>query len=444
MKNILIFSFCIAIFGCNETAQKTFTVSGTINDPDISEARLETSDSIYPDAIESNKFTFTLPILTEGYVYLEIGRKIPLYVKPCDSIFVSFNKGNEIDFSGKGFEESKFLDNKRLLIKKQGFDDPRMIDIALFSGKPEKFQTRIDSIKQIRLNQLYDFKKQHPGLSETFFNIEQQLIAYFEINQLFAYPGFHEMLTHAKPELPAGFYDFTKRMETNKSELFSFNEYQSAIRSFLNFKTTTFSEKYFLAKQLLGDTAFFEKIMYDEFNSYINFNGIDDIDSVCVDFIQAIGNAERKNSLKRRYDDWKKLAGGEKAPDFEIKDENGYMVRLSDFKGKYVYIDCWSSYCGPCIAEMPAMKRLAEDLKGRNIVFISVSADQDKERWLNKVREFNIKTINLCTEGVKHKFNDDYNAKAFPRYILIDDKGYIIDATADKPSLIKGELERLL
>jgi len=148
--------------------------------------------------------------------------------------------------------------------------------------------------------------------------------------------------------------------------------------------------------------------------------------------------------LVEKCNDWKRLAKGEIAPDFKIKDINGNLVKLSDFKGKYVYMDCWTSYCGPCIAEMPAMKKLSEEFRNKNIVFVSISADQDTDRWQSKVNEFDMNTINLCTEGVKHEFNIDYNAKAFPRYILIDDKGFIIDATADKPSEIKEKLEQLL
>jgi thiol-disulfide isomerase/thioredoxin len=51
------------------------------------------------------------------------------------------------------------------------------------------------------------------------------------------------------------------------------------------------------------------------------------------------------------------LAKGNKAPEFEIINEKGTVVRLSDFYGKFVYIDCWSSFCGPCIKEMPDMKK---------------------------------------------------------------------------------------
>lgn len=441
MKNILI--LCILILGCNKVVAKVFTVSGFISDQEISEVRLETSDSIYVNLLKNGKFTFTIPILIEDYVYLDIGKKIPLYVKSYDNIFLDIKKNNVIKFAGKGFEESKFLYDKNLLIKKMGFDDPKMVDVALFSCEWKKFQIKIDNVKQIRLKQLYDFKRRYPNLSESFFNFERQLIDYFGINRFFAYPGLHEMLTRVKPKLPDDYYDFIKRIDTNKKGLFMSYEYQSAIKSLLDFKTSTFIEKYALAKRLLVDTGFFEKIMYSEFLNYVNFNGIDDIDSICVDFIQTVRNIENKNNLQKRYDDWKTLVKGKKAPDFEIKDEKGNLVHLSDFKGKYVYIDCWSSYCGPCIAEMPAIKELANKLRYKNIVLISVSVDQNRKRWLSKIKEFDIDAINLCTGGIRHNFCLAYNIRALPRYILIDNKGFIIDATADKPSVIKEKLHAL-
>lgn len=444
MKNILFLCICIFLFGCNKPLENTFNVSGLISNTNLSEIKLETSDSTYLDSVENGKFSFTIPLSTESYASLEIGEKIPLYVKAGDSIFIDYESSGNWKITGKGCEETCFLQEKANLINELGFDDPRKVDIALFSSAPASFQAKIDSIKQIRINQLDAYKKQHPTLSVAFYDVESQLANYFEINQLFGYLGFHEMLTKNKPELPAGYYDFTKRINLGKKGLYPFREYKSAIKSFLDYKTQTLNEKYILAKEMVSDNKFFEEIMFDQFNSYISFNGIDGIDSICADFIKTIGNNERGKALARKYYNWKKLGKGEKAPEFSIKDSNGKTIHLSDFKGKYVYIDCWNTYCGPCLAEMPEMKKLADEMKGKNIVFISISSDNDKDRWLAKTKEFNINTINLCTEGANHQFNEDYNAKAFPRYILIDDKGYIVDATADKPSLIKGELEKLL
>jgi len=447
MKNIhlllIIFSI-ILIIGCNRTKEKYYTVSGTVDDLEIAKVTLITNDSTYSEILKNGCFSFTVKSGDEQYVDLETGSRTSLYLKPGDRISLDFKNKGLCTFKGRGFEESEFLYKKQQLLKELGFDDPRKIDIALFSSPPVVFQTKIDSIRQILINQLEDYHEQHPGLSASFYNIELNSIEYFVFNQLFLYPEFHELLTKNKPDLPENYYEYIERINPNIKELYVFKEYRSVINSLLDHHSKTFNEKYYLAKETLRNTDFFKELLYNEFHRYINFNGIDDIDSIYTEFIEYLEDSEQKNSLQEKYTSWKRLAKGEIAPEFKINDVNGNLVKLSDFRGKYVYIDCWSSYCGPCIAEMPSMKKLSEDLGNKNVVFISISADQDNNRWLSKVNEFDLNAVNLCTEGTKHEFNIDYNAKAFPRYILIDDKGYIIDATADKPSEIREKLQQIL
>jgi len=439
----LIISICILVFGCNRIGKKHFIVSGTVNDMELSVAMLRTNDSIYVDTIENGKFLFTIPTSSEKYIDLKLGSIITLYVKPNDSVFVNYTDRYNYSLSGKGFEESELLYKKEQLIKMLGFHDPRKIDIALFSSDTKVFKTKIDSIKQCRIKQIEDFKGLHPNISDSFYKIEKELVDYFVINQLFLFPEFHKILTKSEADLSDDYYGFTKDIKPDRKELYSFHEYKSAINSLLKLQTETMSEKYHLAKKLLTDRDFFEEMMYRDFRSYIRFHGIDNIDTLCVEFINELGDSKRKKILKDKYDGWKRLAKGEEAPDFEIKDEKGSIVHLSDFKGKYVYIDCWNTHCGPCIAEMPAMKKLSDDLANKNIVFVSICSDRNTERWLSKLREFDLNAVNLCTGGVRHDFFNDYNAKAFPRYILIDDQGLIIDATADKPSVIREELEKI-
>lgn len=442
MKNLLVFCIFILVYGCNITNNKVYNVSGNIIELSIVTAKLKTSDSTYISPIKNGVFTFTIPAAAEEYINLEIGKEILLFARPKDDIFIRCSGSGIIDFSGTGYHESQYLYEKQILVKELGFDDPRNIDIDLYSSEPIIFKTRIDSIKQIRINHLNNFKIQNPDLSDKFFKIENKLIHYFWVNQMFKYPEFYQMLTLRTPQLPERYYEFTNEIEPNEEELFQFNEYKVALSSYLNFKSREIKNKYLLAKELISNKELFEELMFIEFNQYISFNGIDSIESSCLEFLNSLSDKNKKEILMSKYESWLNLGKGKKAPDFKIKDNEGDFVSLSDFLGKYVYIDCWSSYCGPCIAEMPDMKKLAEEFEGRNFVFISISTDSDKKRWLNKISEYNMNTINLCTEGTKHQFNNDYNAKALPRYILIDDKGIIIDATANKPSLMKRELEQ--
>lgn len=69
---------------------------------------------------------------------------------------------------------------------------------------------------------------------------------------------------------------------------------------------------------------------------------------------------------------------GSPLPDAPLKDRNGNKVKLSDFAGKYIYIDIWASWCVPCCAEVPHLKRLESELQNDRVVFVSISIDGSK------------------------------------------------------------------
>src|ERR1039458_1509786 len=74
--------------------------------------------------------------------------------------------------------------------------------------------------------------------------------------------------------------------------------------------------------------------------------------------------------------------------DFKLKDIKGRLVSLSDFKGKFVVIDFWASWCIPCREEMPATQKLASDLGDRSeLVFLYISFDEDEQAWKNAVKK---------------------------------------------------------
>ena len=87
-------------------------------------------------------------------------------------------------------------------------------------------------------------------------------------------------------------------------------------------------------------------------------------------------NAQEKKELKE----------GDQAPTFKYLDINGKEVSLSDLKGKYVYIDIWATWCGPCTGELPHLKELEKKMHGKKIVFVSISCDKDKAAWEPKLQ----------------------------------------------------------
>ena len=129
----------------------------------------------------------------------------------------------------------------------------------------------------------------------------------------------------------------------------------------------------------------------------------------------------------------KELAPGTEAPDFNYPDMKGKMYSLKDFKGKYVYIDVWATWCGPCCKEIPYLKELEKKMRKKKIVFVSLSWDETPSVWKEMVKKEKLGGIQLHM-GRDMKFREAYGITAIPRFILLDKEGKIVNATMTRPS----------
>jgi thiol-disulfide isomerase/thioredoxin len=133
------------------------------------------------------------------------------------------------------------------------------------------------------------------------------------------------------------------------------------------------------------------------------------------------------------------------SPSFDYENHKGGKTKLEDFKGKYVYIDVWATWCGPCRAEIPALKKVEEKYHGKNIEFVSISVDVDKDhdKWKTFVDEKKLGGVQLFADK---NWNSDFmrffGVSSIPRFILIDPNGKVVKADATRPS--NPELQKLL
>ena len=99
-------------------------------------------------------------------------------------------------------------------------------------------------------------------------------------------------------------------------------------------------------------------------------------------------NRDAHAAADKVYEHYKGLVPGSQAIDFTMTDKKGKVFRLSDFRGKAVYIDVWATWCGPCCAEIPHMEKLAAHYaKNKKIELISISLDEDHAKWEKKLAE---------------------------------------------------------
>ena len=142
--------------------------------------------------------------------------------------------------------------------------------------------------------------------------------------------------------------------------------------------------------------------------------------------------------------------------DFTAMDKDGKTVKLSDFKGKKVYINMWASWCGPCMREIPELEKTYQKLKdNKDIVFLSMTSpndsefknqspqDKGKDVILNKAKELGVTYPVLF--DVNDRFIINYAIRSFPTHIFINSDGTIRNRIAGgvTEELLTKEIEKL-
>ena len=135
---------------------------------------------------------------------------------------------------------------------------------------------------------------------------------------------------------------------------------------------------------------------------------------------------------------------GSVSPSFEYDNYKGGKTKLEDFKGKYVYLDIWATWCGPCIAEIPFLKKVEERYHDKNIAFVSISIDKlkDLEKWKTMVNKRELGGVQLfANNDWNSDFIKAYGINSIPRFILIDPTGKIVSGDTSRPSSAELQLQ---
>ena len=133
------------------------------------------------------------------------------------------------------------------------------------------------------------------------------------------------------------------------------------------------------------------------------------------------------------------------SPSFDYENHKGGTTKLEDLRGKYVYIDVWATWCGPCRGEIPSLKKVEEKYHGKNIEFVSISVDVDKDhdKWKKFVDEKELGGLQLFADkNWMSNFIRSYEINSIPRFILIDPNGKVVKSDAERPS--NPELQKQL
>lgn len=434
------------MISCNAKQETKLTIKLTGDFPNYSTS-LITADSIYKINMDGRKiFNIDIPADAEkGYCYFKYaGFYQILYIDKGLTLNISYIKRIETSFEGKDssinnymnlkipfkFEykkdEKNFILSYKKLIK-------RSIDKLVSSNLDSKFiEEEKLRIPIINAKKIIDYPIYHRGYSDRSYKISNDY--YNFIKDIFKENSSYLKFLSYKDNLFQAVAFLTLRgpkteRNSNMEEpsniynlLASFGKSKNLTLAGINYTLNNFKDKKiisFLVDRLISN--------------YIENNGIAELNEFLVIYNKNVIDNVSKKAFKELCESWFKIEKGQPSPKFTYKDVNEKEVSLTDLKGKYVYIDCWATWCGPCCKELPYLKELEEKFSDKNIYFVSISSDRDLDAWRNKVKNDKLGGIQLNSRG-NVEFAEAFKIYMIPRFILLDKEGNIIDRNMSRPS----------
>ncbi len=168
------------------------------------------------------------------------------------------------------------------------------------------------------------------------------------------------------------------------------------------------------------------------------------------DFNAEVTNPYYREAILKKYDNFRLLhTPNMPTPDFTYTTVEGKQLTLSSLHGKFVYIDLWATWCGPCKMEIPYLGKLEERYEGKNIAFVSLSVDKqaDLGKWRNYVTGNKLTGYQVMADNdLQSEFIQKFDVVSIPRFILIDPGGKLVDADAKRPSdpTLRKQIDQLL
>jgi len=159
-------------------------------------------------------------------------------------------------------------------------------------------------------------------------------------------------------------------------------------------------------------------------------------DSMATQFRKSLPDSRYTKMLAAKLDPLRSTAVGIVAPEIKLAAPDGKEVALSSLRGKYVLIDFWASWCGPCRQENPNVVRMYNKFKDKGFAIYSVSFDQDRNKWLKAIENDKLTWTQVSDlKGWESAAGQTYGVKAIPQTVLLDPQGRIIAKNLRGPEL---------
>ena len=379
----------------------------------------------------TNEVVFSFEIDQDQFVkFIYDKKEIELYVEKGDDLKMKFDAtrlNESLQFEGKGSENNNYIAsyNRSRSNKKNDVYKSRYFNVAYDAAIPGRVETTdlmpyingVEKWRQTRKEELMS-----ASISKMLKDYYQTKIKYVADAENLAYHLYSKNIAgrshNGKIEVP-----LSNDLDTKHPDVINFlkaltlynnidTDFENPDKSFIYdniSKQFTGKPKYFM--QALMMVNVFQKsnnanFAIDRFEQFKNSNPYPNFNQMVIDGLE--GELQFMPEAE--------------APDFEVVMDNGRKVKLSDYKGRVVYISFWASWCKPCLQGFEKSQDIRKRLEQNGVVLLNVSIDKTENKWRNSMAKENILGTNCLAANI-----DDmkrlYDIGSIPAYYIVNKKG---------------------
>jgi thiol-disulfide isomerase/thioredoxin len=407
---------------------------------------------------KEGKFDLLIEQASANYFIVDYNRQsLSLYLLPADEVTLNISGVNITDATLTG-SSAAYCDHILKRSKEDRAFSAAYPPFKLSTLTPERYFSLRDSVRNARLSMLATHEKASSFISP-FRETEEKI---------YTYQMALDLVNYKNQSAKSGMSVMSKEIEKFLDGVNTSDEsmaYDGSYKSFVlnkasleaNMRYENDTNKsparyYELIVSIVGEWVKPERnksVLISEFMPQVMKDvGTSDLTSF-ISTLEKVSKDEKLiASLKKYASQYEHLYAGRIAPDAEFYDADGKTSKLSDYKGKVLYIDTWATWCGPCKREIPSLKTLEESFHGKNVQFISVSTDKDVAAWKTFIARESMTGLQLHqSQEMEKTMSYLYAVNSIPRFVLIDEEGKIVSVDAPRPSSgeeIRKMIDRVL
>ena len=404
------------------------------------------------------KFDLLIEQAAANYFTIDYNRQsVSLYLLPSDEITLSLSGVNITDAQVTG-SSAPYCNHILQRTKEDRAFSAAYPSFKMSSLPAETFYSLRDSVRTARMNSLAVNDKTNSFITP-FREAESKIYAYQMGLDLINFKN--QAMKSGMGAMPKSIEKFIDSIELNDESM----AYDGAYKSFVlnkasleanlryqNDPVKSPARYYELVIGVIGEWVKPERnksVLISEFMPQVLKDvGTSDLTSFISTLEKVSNDKKLLESVKRYAAQYAHLYAGRIAPDAEFYDAEGKVSKLSDYRGKVLYIDTWATWCGPCKREIPYLKTLEEAYHGKNVQFISVSTDKDVTAWKSFIAKESMSGLQLHqSQEMEKTMSYLYAVNSIPRFVLIDEEGKIVSVDAARPSSgeeIRNTIDKVL